>query len=161
MPNKITLICIFLIYLLTGCSLAPNRVDYLPHAKGNNKELLVKNKLYNQYDKWKGTNYRLGGLNKNGIDCSGFVFITFKSKFGIILPRTTQLQVTTGKRIEKTKLQAGDLVFFKTGKLTRHVGIYLEHGKFLHASTSHGVTISSLDNIYWKSKFWKAKRIKS
>jgi len=136
------------------------RDTYVPRTKTDIKIELIKEKLYAQYTQWKGTKYKLGGLNRNGIDCSGFVFITFKSKLGIVLPRTTNLQVATGKDIERNQLQAGDLVFFKTGRFFRHVGIYLEHGKFLHASTRLGVTISKLDNVYWKSKYWKAKRIR-
>jgi len=114
-----------------------------------------------KYDQWKGAKYKLGGLSKNGIDCSGFVFVTFKSKLGIVLPRSTNLQAAIGKDIDNNQLQAGDLVFFKTGPFSRHVGIYLENGKFLHASTSLGVTISKLDNSYWKFKYWKAKRIRA
>ena len=136
------------------------RDTYVPRTKTDIKIELIKEKLYAQYTQWKGTKYKLGGLNRNGIDCSGFVFTTFKSKLGIVLPRTTNLQVATGKDIERNQLQAGDLVFFKTGRFFRHVGIYLEHGKFLHASTRLGVTISKLDNVYWKSKYWKAKRIR-
>ena len=155
-----TWIIISFIFVLAGCSLVPDRNTYSPQTGGAYTES-IKKKLYAQYAQWKGIKYKLGGLNKNGIDCSGFVFITFKSKLRIVLPRTTYLQVATGSNVERSQLQAGDLVFFKTGKFQRHVGIYLEHGKFLHASASQGVTISRLDNNYWKSKYWRAKRIKS
>jgi len=64
-----------------------------------------------------------------------------------------------GKSISRKELKAGDLVFFKTGWLTKHVGIYIAGDKFLHASTSKGVTISYLTNAYWQSKYWKARRI--
>ena len=115
--------------------------------------------LYAQYESWKGTPYRLGGLNKKGVDCSGLVYLTFKEKFGIIIPRTTATQVKRGQRVYIGELQTGDLVFFKTAWRTRHVGIYLSNGKFLHASTSKGVMISRLDNVYWKKKYWRAQRI--
>lgn len=161
MKNKNWIVCISFIFALVGCSNVLERDTYVPRTKTDIKIESIKEKLYAQYAQWKGTKYKLGGLNRNGIDCSGFVFITFKSKLGIVLPRTTNLQVATGKDIERNQLQAGDLVFFKTGRFFRHVGIYLEHGKFLHASTSLGVTISKLDNVYWKSKYWKAKRIRT
>lgn len=64
-----------------------------------------------------------------------------------------------GKHVPKHKLQPGDLVFFKTGKRQRHVGVYIGKGNFLHASTSVGVTISSLDNSYWQQKYVTSKRI--
>jgi cell wall-associated NlpC family hydrolase len=61
-------------------------------------------------------------------------------------------------QIAKAELQAGDLVFFRNGQ---HVGIYLEEDKFLHASTRLGVTISSMNNIYWSRKYWRSIRVKS
>jgi cell wall-associated NlpC family hydrolase len=112
-----------------------------------------------QYKSWQDTPYRLGGLTKKGIDCSGFVYLTFKDKFVIILPLTTDAQVKRGTRVYIGQLQTGDLIFFKTGWRTRHVGIYLSDGRFLHASTSKGVIISRLDNVYWKKKYWQSRRI--
>ncbi len=119
----------------------------------------VKNRLYKQYSKWQGVRHKLGGDSKNGIDCSGFVQLTFKKKLGIDLPRTTRLQSGLGKEIRKSDLKAGDLVFFRTGSTSRHVGIYLEENKFLHVSERRGVIISKLDNVYWKSNYWKSIRI--
>lgn len=161
MKNKNWIVSISFVFAFVGCSHVLERDTYVPRTKTDIKIESIKEKLYAQYAQWKGVRYKLGGLNKKGIDCSGFVFVTFKSKLGIVLPRTTNLQVATGKDIERNQLQAGDLVFFKTGPFFRHVGIYLEHDKFLHASTSLGVTISKLDNVYWKSKYWKAKRIRT
>ena len=89
------------------------------------------------------------------LDLSG---ITFKSKLGIVLPRSTDLQVE-GQHVDKDELRAGDLVFFKTGRMLRHVGEYPEDGRFLHASSKLGVAISHLNESYWKSAYWKAKRL--
>lgn len=119
----------------------------------------IKSKLYEQFHEWQGVRYQLGGLSKQGIDCSGFVFVTYKSKLGVKLPRTAKLQSKLGTEIHKNNLATGDLVFFKTGRFTKHVGIYLEENKFLHASLSRGVTISRLDNVYWRSNYWKSVRI--
>ncbi len=119
----------------------------------------VKHRLYTQYNKWQGVRHKLGGMNRKGIDCSGFVQVTFKKKLGIDLPRTTQAQSTLGKEIRKSDLKAGDLVFFRTGSTSRHVGIYLEKNKFLHVSERRGVIISKLDNVYWKSNYWKSIRV--
>lgn len=121
---------------------------------------LVKQRLYNQYREWKGTRYRVGGVSKRGVDCSGFIYVTFHSKLGVELPRTTGQQAQMGVPVRKIELKVGDLVFFKTGWSVKHVGVYLEKRQFLHASTSRGVMISSLDNVYWKSKYWKARRIR-
>ncbi|PHS23173.1 MAG: peptidase P60 [Methylophaga sp.] len=135
--------------LLTACG-----SQYATRSDSN-----VSNLLQAQYNSWQGVPYRLGGLSKKGIDCSGFVYLTFKDQFGITLPRTTESQVKRGTRVYIGELQTGDLIFFKTAWRTRHVGIYLSDGQFLHASTSKGVIISRLDNVYWKKKYWRAQRV--
>ena len=119
----------------------------------------VKEKLYLQYQQWKDTKYAIGGLSKKGIDCSGFVYVTYREKLGIELPRTTELQSHIGKEIQRSELRAGDLVFFKTDLKVRHVGMYIENDTFLHASTKVGVTISTLSDYYWKTKYWHSRRV--
>lgn len=116
-------------------------------------------KLNAQLEKWQGVPYQLGGLGKGGIDCSGFVYLTYKDHFGIELPRTTGQQAQSGQPVKVPGLQAGDLVFFKTGILAKHVGIYVENGEFLHASTGKGVMLSNLSDPYWSSHYWKTVRI--
>ncbi len=117
--------------------------------------------LYAQYQEWRAVRYRIGGLSKSGIDCSGFVYITFRDRFGIALPRSSDKQVVLGRKIDETELRTGDLVFFRTGRNDRHVGIFLEDRKFLHASTLKGVMISSLDDVYWSKEYWRAVSLKS
>ncbi len=139
---------------------APGAERVKAQGEGAHKKRLLRKTLYTQFDEWKGVRYRLGGLNKKGVDCSGFVYLTFKSKLGVRLPRTTDRQSRLGRPVDKENLKTGDLVFFKTGLSVRHVGIYLEDGKFMHASKKRGVMISKLDNVYWRSKYWKARRVK-
>ncbi len=115
--------------------------------------------LYSQYREWRGTPYRMGGLSKKGVDCSGFVYLTYRSLTDVKLPRTTRQQVNLGQAVALQNLRAGDLLFFKTGWATRHVGIYIQDGKFLHASTNKGVIISRLSEKYWRNAFWVAKRL--
>ena len=109
--------------------------------------------LYQQHNEWHGTPYRMGGISRSGIDCSAFVQVTFRDLFGIDLPRSTDQQFRNGRKIPRAELRSGDLVFFRNG---RHVGIYLEDHKFLHASTTRGVMISSLKNTYWSRHYWQA-----
>lgn len=115
-------------------------------------------KLMAQYKEWKGTRYRMGSHSKSGTDCSGFVLMTFREQFGIELPRSTREQNKLGQDVKKTDLVSGDLVFFHTGRYD-HVGIYLQDGQFLHASTRAGVKISKLTEPYWMRTYWKAKRL--
>ncbi|HET8711321.1 MAG TPA: NlpC/P60 family protein [Spongiibacteraceae bacterium] len=119
----------------------------------------VKEILYAQYDEWRSVKYKSGGLSKSGVDCSGFVYLTYDSRFDIQLPRSTTEQVTVGTEIPQNQLAPGDLVFFKTGAKQRHVGIYIEGRKFVHASTERGVMISSLDDEYWSRRYWKSVHI--
>jgi len=119
----------------------------------------IRRALYSQYREWKRVRYKLGGMSKRGIDCSRFIHLTYKTKFGIKLPLNTYEQHGLGHRIEKNNLRPGDLIFFRTNFHGNHVGIYLKKGQFLHASTSQGVTISYLADDYWRDRYWKTKRI--
>lgn len=105
-------------------------------------------------DKWWGTRYCIGGNSEKCIDCSSFSTLVMSSIYKTNLPRTAQDQYNFSKRVEEEDLQEGDLVFFGySGKSISHVGVYLQNNKFLHASTSVGVTISSMNDKYWKPKF--------
>lgn len=174
-----TLVTTFLALLLGACGSSGNKhivkqgysatesyASYTSprHYRSTPKEITIarkingsiERKLYKQYRQWKATPYQYGGLSRDGIDCSGFVYITYKTRFGVKLPRSTSLQAKIGRPIYKHHLKAGDLVFFKTGRSVKHVGIYIEDGKFVHASKSRGVVISRLSNPYWKKHYWKS-----
>lgn len=115
--------------------------------------------LKQYYRAWAGVPYRYGGTTRQGIDCSAFVRQASRRVRGIQLPRTTDAQVQRGYRIAPGELRPGDLVFFHTGGY-QHVGIYIGHGRFMHASSSVGVTLSRLSNIYWRRHFWQARRLR-
>lgn len=119
----------------------------------------VKSALYVQLKHWRGVRYKEGGLSRKGIDCSGFIHVTFRDRFGLKVPRSTELLEKSGKTISTKQLKPGDLVFFKTGLFKHHVGIYVEKGKFIHASTSKGVMMSDMHNVYWKKHYWKSVRL--
>lgn len=119
----------------------------------------IKSKILDQYADWKGVRYRLGGESKRGIDCSAFVQRTFREQFGMDLPRSTYQQEDMGKRVQRSKLRPGDLVLFRSGSTGRHVGIYLGNDQFVHASTSNGVMISKLSNVYWNKRYHEARRV--
>jgi len=109
--------------------------------------------------------YVYGAEGPSKFDCSGFTHYVFKES-GIRIPRTSSAQATVGTRIEKSQLKMGDLVFFDTsGKyngVVTHVGIYIDNGEFIHASSGRNakrVVISSLTEGYYNERFIKAQRI--
>jgi cell wall-associated NlpC family hydrolase len=117
--------------------------------------------LYEFIDKWYGANYRLGGQDKSGIDCSGFAQKLYSEVYGIDLSRTAREQFSDSKHIKKLKkAEEGDLVFFHiNSKRITHVGVYLANDYFVHASTSNGVIISNLNEEYYHKHFAGAGRI--
>lgn len=147
---------LLIVVILAGCS------SHAPPPNGRlSDSITVIAQLNEQLTQWRGTPYRYGGTTRRGVDCSGFVWLTFRDRFGLQLPRTTAAQTDIGTRISTRDLLPGDLVFFKTGSGENglHVGIYDTDNQFIHASTSQGVIRSSLNNVYWKKVFWQARRI--
>ena len=116
--------------------------------------------LQNYIQNWIGVPYKYGGMSKRGIDCSGFTFTVFNEVYDYNLPRTALDQYKSGRKVRTAQLTEGDLVFFRgvRGAGIDHVGVYLEDGKFVHASTSIGVTISDLSEDYYKTRFVGACR---
>ncbi len=108
---------------------------------------------------WQGTPHQWGGTSRSGIDCSAFVQTIYKDLFKFNLPRTTLLQSKEGDPVHLQNITPGDLVFYRIDAGTRHVGIYLDDNEFMHASKSQGVTVSSLNDPYWKKRFWTVRRI--
>ena len=124
-------------------------------------QIMVIANLSEHQQEWQGTRYRIGGNSKSGVDCSGFMQITFRDLFGIDLPRMTVDQAKEGTKISKSELRTGDLVFFNTGRGPngKHVGVYVKNGQFLHASTKGGVIYSDMDSPYWTKTSWQARRL--
>jgi cell wall-associated NlpC family hydrolase len=113
--------------------------------------------------KWLGTRYRLGGSNREGVDCSGFTSQIYLNVYNIKLPRTAADQFMRGRNVMTSQLKAGDLVFFQTSAAApiTHVGIYLGDGQFIHSSTRSGVILSHLYEGYYSQAFRGAKRIRN
>ncbi len=108
-----------------------------------------------------GTPYKFGAAagSTSAFDCSSYVQYVFEQA-GISLPRTSSAQASVGDKVDKAYLSVGDLLFFKTGKGgISHVAIYAGDGKMLHASTSQGVTLSSMNSSYWTKAYVTARRV--
>lgn len=120
----------------------------------------VQNKeLFEYIDSWYGTPYCYGGSTKKCIDCSAFVQTFFVSMYGMMLPRTAREQYKEAKKISRTELTEGDLLFFNTTGGVSHVGVYLQNNKFVHSSSSGGVMISDMFEPYWVKRLISVGRI--
>lgn len=140
------------------------QVDVHQEKEVSKKKIVSQEKEKNSglkswYNEWKGVRYRKGGVSRKGIDCSAFTQLTYKELYDVTLPRTVREQARKGKSVSKNRLRRGDLVFFKIGVFSRHVGIYFEGDRFIHVSRSKGVIMSNLTEPYWKKRYWRAKRI--
>jgi lipoprotein Spr len=120
---------------------------------------MIKARLLEQFRRWKGVRYQWGGTDVDGIDCSALTQEIYTTAFKKRLPRTAGEQIKEGQAISVGQLQPGDLVFFKPKKSARHVGIYMGNHQFMHASSSQGVILSSLENPFWMSHYETARRI--
>jgi cell wall-associated NlpC family hydrolase len=110
-----------------------------------------------------GVPHCMGGTTAKCMDCSGLVYRVFATH-GITLPRSSEEQARYGRIIpEREMLMPGDLLFFvrtySTSRLITHTGIYTGDGKFIHTSSSMGVTITSLDDPWWKERYLFATRM--
>jgi cell wall-associated NlpC family hydrolase len=152
--------------LAVGCSPYPRyRTDgpKQPHqsaSKSKKQSTNLKIKMGRILQEYLGRPYRGRSKTDPGLDCSLFTSEVYKKYNKTQLPRTAANQYKTGQPIETHKLKFGDLVFFITdGKKVSHVGIYVDHNEFMHASSSNGVIISSLKNKYWSKRYLGARRV--
>ncbi|MCY1545862.1 Murein DD-endopeptidase MepS/Murein LD-carboxypeptidase [compost metagenome] len=122
----------------------------------------LKNKaLYRFITDWAGVKYKLGGMDKNGIDCSGFALILEKEIYGLTLPRRSKDQAEAVKEKDQKKLEEGDLIFFSFGgNEVDHVGVYLNTNFFVHASTTRGVVVDDLNLPVYQQSIVKTGKIK-
>lgn len=123
----------------------------------------VEEKMLVEIIKYLGTPYRYGGNSENGIDCSAFTQSVFKRSLSISLNRSARDQYTQGftEIDDREELKFGDLVFFNTRRRVRpgHVGVYIGDNLFVHASSSNGVIVSSLNHDYYSKRFMGGRRV--
>lgn len=108
-----------------------------------------------------GMPYVGGDTGKRGYDCSGFTYSIYLNNLNIKLNRTSIDQGNNGVEVRKSDLIPGDLVFFRaSGSGIGHVGIYIGDSNMIHASSSRKkVTISSIDEAYYKTRYVTSRRI--
>ncbi|MEU6989880.1 C40 family peptidase [Streptomyces sp. NPDC046465] len=92
-----------------------------------------------------GSPYVWGATGPHAFDCSGLTQAAYRSA-GVSLPRTTYAQIATGKRVSRSELRPGDLVFFYSG--ISHVGLYIGNGQMIHApNPSAPVRLAPIDQM--------------
>ncbi len=117
-------------------------------------------RLVRLVDEWLGVPHRMGGKDKNGIDCSGFVTLAMNKVYNKDFSGPSAVMATKVKDIKKSDLREGDLVFFKiNGPKVSHVGLYLSDGYFVHATVRKGVLISSLSEPYYDKYYSGSGRV--
>lgn len=167
--HLLLLVAIVFLALLPSCKTQVPKYNYAELAKAAVRlhidiDMNDNHRLYIESARWIGVPYRHGGNSKRGIDCSGLTSNIVKAVYNKQLERNSDLQRKRNcRKINKHQLKAGDLVFFHNGKNKKqatHVGIYLKENKFIHASTSRGVIVSNLDELYYREKWMQGGQIK-
>ena len=154
-------------------------LNHCKSAKGSKKEKNTHSKSVVKYSEetntaikivdyakqFEGVKYRFGGTTKKGMDCSGLVYESFRA-YNVQLPRISRDMAKRGIKISLDAVIPGDLLFFKTKNkrnAINHVGLVIATAsgniKFIHATTSNGVIVSSLSENYWNNSFAEARRI--
>lgn len=149
--------------VLTGCATGPDVSQrgpgytpvYQPATTADRDRIA---RLQDVYARYEGTPYRYGGTTARGFDCSGFIGRAYQEAFGMELPRTTSQMLAQGDRVPPEDLRPGDVVFFNIRGKESHAGIFMGGDDFIHASTSVGVTQSSLNGYYWQGRLTQVRR---
>ncbi|HMI05803.1 MAG TPA: NlpC/P60 family protein [Pedobacter sp.] len=160
----ITCSMVLLIMLASACGSRKAAVKPNPKAAkiADAMAHLKSKKLYSFITDWTGVKYRLGGLDKSGIDCSGFALLLQKDIYGNALPRRSRDQAEVIREKNVAQLKEGDLLFFSFGGGTvDHVGIYLNDNYFVHASTTRGVIVDDLSLPAYQRTLVKAGSFKN
>ncbi len=135
-------------------SLSGSKIENYATILGVSARDLKNKELYSFIDSWMGSPHRMGGTNRSGVDCSGFVGLLYHNVYNKDLPRSSREMGTSVKRKYLKDLKEGDLVFFSFGgRQIDHVGVYLRNSKFVHVSTRKGVIISDIKDSWYHKYF--------
>jgi lipoprotein Spr len=160
---------ILLALIIVSCHSKKSTVSSTKHANYDlvkntvhNSDKEMNSSLYKFIVEWYGVPYKYGSCSKDGVDCSGFVNLLYKTVYSKTLERKSDdIFHKQCKKISKQDVREGDLVFFKIdSKEITHVGVYLKNDKFVHASTKKGVMISDLNEPYFQKYFYAFGRVK-
>ncbi len=160
--NLFLVLMLFGLLLMSSCATSKKSLKSIAEERAKHIETVLKaldtKKLPAFIKEWTGTPYKLGGMDKKGIDCSGFALLLQKEIYGKQLYRRSVDQASQIE--EKKSLKEGDLIFFSfSGKEIDHVGVYLKDNYFVHASTTRGVIIEDINLKAYKEAFVKGGSI--
>ena len=142
--------------LLASCSAPARKPEPYPRPLPKKSAKL----LLSEARKHIGEPYHYGGTSRKGWDCSGFVRTMYHRSLNIDLPHSSAAMHQSCTPVPLSHARPGDLVFFKIRpKRISHVGIYVGNNKFIHASRSDGVVITSLDDPYYRHRFVGLRRL--
>ena len=152
--KSFALLLVLVLLFITGCAVS-NR------AAERKSNLVIQTAR-----SYTGVPYKYGGTTRVGMDCSALLLHSFKS-VKINLPRVSADQAKKGEKVRIKDLKPGDMLFFATGKKKNaitHAGIVTavkgsKEIRFIHASTSLGVTESNLFSDYYMKRFRRARRV--
>jgi len=156
-----TLFLIVLIFSAAWIFSAPLGPAY-PKAPNTSPDK-AREMVINAAKRYIGTPYVYEGMSSSGLDCSGFIFLSFHDALGVSMPRSAQNLHQWAEVISLEVIQPGDLLFFRTGSTSAvtHVGLYAGDRRFLHAASAGsqtGVIYSSLDEQYYINTYVGAGR---
>lgn len=146
---------------LGGCASNQNMAPYTPAPTPepmDAESAATAAQLWHVFERYEGVPYSYGGTSAAGFDCSGFILTAYREALGRQLPRTTTQMLATGDVVPRHQVRPGDVVFFRIRGKDQHAGIYMGNNRFIHASTSVGVTESALDGYYWRDRYTQARR---
>ncbi|MDL5377853.1 C40 family peptidase [Exiguobacterium mexicanum] len=113
----------------------------------------ARTKLVAESKKYLGTPYRYGGTTTSGFDCSGYTGHVYKKAINKSIPRDSRSQYANSKKVSKSAIQAGDLVFFShNGRTIQHVGMALSKTQMINSETG-GVKYASFTSGYWAPRY--------
>lgn len=135
----------------------PEQPRYMPPPDNYSPAIQTRQSIVKLAYQQLGTRYKYGGSSpRAGFDCSGLMSYLHKKGAGVNIPRTAAQQGNKSHTVQYANLQPGDMLFFKTGSKTNHVGLYIGNRQFIHAPNRRSkVKITPMDNSYWHSKFIK------
>lgn len=155
---------LFLILLLSAAGCGKRVVASVPVGLGQRESVSrAARAIVSSARAQIGRPYKWGGASPDaGFDCSGLVWWVYQ-RHGISVPRVSWQQLDAGHPVHKSRMQAGDIVFFKIpgqGK-SLHTGIYSGNGHFfIHSPKSgHVVREESMEKAYWRKYFIGARRV--